>query len=381
LIVWNASKSEASRAQQQEEEVLAAEAETAAETSEEEQVGELLKVDRVCLEIGYRLISLVQDKNGGGILDHIAQLRRRFALKEGLVLPPVRIKDNIKLAPKAYRLMIGGEAVAAGEIEPGEFLAMDSGGATGKIKGRETADPAFGLPAKWISEANRDEAEIMGFTVIDPTSVLVTHISEVLRRELADILTRDDIKELVANVKEVSPAVVEELIPEKMSFGELQRVLRNLLREDVSVRNMPAILEVLADNVATTRDPEALTEMVRQRLGRSICEAHSDSSGTVFAVTLDPGVESRLAAAVGSPDPDQKTVSPAWLHGLVEHVGETVGQATQSGRDVVLLVRSNVRRFLGELIRTGLPKVAVLSYNEVVPARAVETVAVVRMED
>ncbi|MCP3914785.1 MAG: flagellar biosynthesis protein FlhA [bacterium] len=381
LILWNAAKTNEAEEQQAVHAAQVAEAEAAEETSEEDEVGELLKIDRVCLEIGYRLIALVQDKNGGGILDHIAQLRRRFALKDGLVLPPVRIKDNIKLAPKAYRLMIGGEEVAGGEIEPGEFLAMDSGGAGGDVKGRETIDPAFGLPAKWIAEAHRDEAEIMGYTVIDPTSVLVTHLSEVLRGELANLLSRDDIKELIDNVKTTSPAIVEELVPEKMSYGEVQRVLRNLLREEVSVRNMPAILEVLADNVAQTRDIEALTELVRQRLGRSICEAHSDPSGVVYAVTLDPGVESRLAAAVGAADTDQKAVSPAWLHALVERVGATVGQTTQSGRDVVLLVRSNVRRFLGELVRTGLPKVAVLSYNEVVPARAVETIAVVKMED
>ena len=349
---------------------------------EEHPVEDLLQIDRLALEIGYRLIPLVQDKNGSGILDHIAQLRKRFAAHDGVVLPPVRIKDNIRLAPSAYRILIGGIEVARGEIEPGLHLAMDSGTATGKLKGKATKDPAFGLPATWIGEALRDEAELCGYTVIDPTSVLVTHLSETIKSAVGDVLSRDDVKELVEGVKKVAPAVVEELIPAKMGYGDVQRVLRNLLREGVSIRNMPAILEVLADNAARTKDPEALSELVRQRLGRALCEMHADRDGTLHAVTFDPDIENRLAAAVGgSKDQDAGAVSPAWLQQLMERTGASVAQATQGGKSCVLLVRSNVRRFLNELARASLPKVAVLSYNEVVPARAVETAAVVRMED
>jgi flagellar biosynthesis protein FlhA len=352
-------------------------------SAEDEQVGELLKVDRVCLEIGYRLISMVQDQNGGGILDHIAQLRRRFALRQGVVLPPIRIKDNIKLGPNNYSLLIGGQSVANGAVEPGEYLAMDSGAASGPLTGgRATSDPAFGLPAWWIREPARDEAELLGYTVIDPTSVLVTHLAETLRTSLGELLTRDDVKELVQNAKDVSPAVVEELVPDKMGYGDVQRILRNLLKEDVSIRNMPAILETLADHVGQTRDPEALTELVRQRLGRAICDAHADGDGTVYAVTLDPLLESQLASALGArPDGETAQVSPAWLQGVMERIGASIAQAAQGGKDVVLLVRSNVRRFLNELVRTSLPTVAVLSYNEVVPAKAVETIAVVKSEE
>jgi flagellar biosynthesis protein FlhA len=345
-------------------------------------VEDLLKIDRAALEIGYRLIPLVQDPGGAGILDHIAQLRRRFASREGLVLPPVRIKDNIRLAPAAYRILIGGQEVARGEIEPGQFLAMDSGAVAGKVQGKATADPAFGLPAVWVHESQRDEAELLGYTVVDPVSVLVTHLSEVIRSSIGELLSRDDVKELVAGVKKTSPAVVEELIPERLSVGELQAVLRNLLRDGVSVRNLPAILEVLADNVGRTKDPEALTELVRQRLGRALCEMHSDKQGTLHAVTLDPAIESRLAGAVGATaDPEAPPVSPAYLQRLVERIAECIGQATHGGKDVVLLARSGVRRFLSELVRASLPRVSVLSYNEVVPARAVETLGVVRLED
>ncbi len=343
---------------------------------------ECLALDRIALEIGYRLIPLVQDRSGTGILDHVAQLRRRFAGREGLVLPPVRIKDNIRLEPGGYRVLLGGQEVARGAIEVGSFLAMDPGNATGKLRGKPTQDPAFGLPAWWIPAASRDEAELAGYTVIDPTSVLVTHLSEVLRGSLSEILSRDDVKNLVEHVKKSSPAVVEELVPHKLGYGEVQQVLRNLLAEGVPIRNLPAILEALADGVARTRDPEALSELVRARLGRVLCELHADAHGTVHAVTLEPAIESRLAAAVGAArDPEAPPVSPAYLQRVVEKLGEAIASASKSGKEAVVLARANVRRFLNELVRATLPRVAVLSYNEVVPARAVETTAVVKLEE
>jgi flagellar biosynthesis protein FlhA len=259
---------------------------------------------------------------------------------------------------------------------------MDPGGATGKLKGKPTFDPAFGLPAWWIHESARDEAEILGFTVVDPTSVLVTHLTEVLRNSLGEILSRDDVKELVESAKKVAPAVVEELVPARIGYGEVQAVLKNLLRDGVSIRNLPAILEAIADNCAKIKDADQLSELVRQRLSRSLVEQHADKGGTVHAVTLDPAIEVRLAAAVGAqPDPRAEPVSPAFLSRLVGRIGDQIAHSTQGGKDVVLVVRSNVRRFLGELVRASLPKVSVLSYNEVVPARAVETLSIVRMED
>ena len=356
--------------------------EPSASEKEALEVEELLRIDRIGLEIGYRLIPLVQAPGGSGILDHIAQLRRRFAGREGLVIPPVRIKDNIRLAPGAYRVLLGGQEVARGEIEVGHCMAMDPGGASGKLKGKKTSDPAFGLPAVWIHESARDEAEIQGYTVVDPTSVLVTHLTEVLRNSLGEILTRDDVKELVDNAKKIAPAVVEELVPARIGYGEVQAVLKSLLRDGVSIRNLPAILEAIADHCAKIKDPDQLSELVRQRLARSLVEQHADRGGVVHAVTLDPAIEVRLAAAVGGqPDPRAEPVSPAFLSRLVGRIGEQIAQSTQGGKDVVLVVRSNVRRFLGELVRASLPRVCVLSYNEVVPARAVETLSIVRMED
>jgi flagellar biosynthesis protein FlhA len=349
---------------------------------EKDPLGELLSVDRVALEIGYRLIPLVQDPAGTGILDHVAQLRRRFAQNEGIVLPPVRIKDNIRLAPNAYRILLGGQEVASGAVEPGQFLAMDGGSASGVLRGVETTDPTFGLPARWIQKTQRDEAEVLGYTVIDPTSVVVTHLAETLRAGLGEVLNRDDVKHLLENAKKISPAIVEELSGERCSLGELQAILRNLLREGVSIRNLPAILEVVSDHLGRTKDPEQLTELVRQRLGRALCEMHADKSGKLFAVTLDPSIENKLASAVGAQASEGAgSLSPAFLQHVVERVGASVAAATKGGREVVVLARSSIRRFLSELVRAALPKVAVLSYNEVVPAKSVETLAIVKMED
>ena len=344
------------------------------------EVEELLEVDRLSLEIGIRLIPLVQDKSGTGILDHIGQLRRRIAMNQGVLLPQVRIKDNVRLDPGAYRVLLGGQEIASGRIEPGHVMALDGGMASGKLNGKQTTDPAFGLPAWWISESEQDQAEMNGFTVIDATSVLVTHFAEVIQNALGEVLTRDDVKALVENLRRVSPAVVEEVIPDRMSYGEVQQVLANLLKEGVPVRNLGMIMEALADNVGRTRDTETLSELVRQRLGRALCEQHSDRNDTVHAVTLDPAVEARLASAIGSKsDPHAQPVNPAWLQRLMETVADTVAGATVGGKDVVLLVRSNVRRFLRELVHTSMPKVSVLSYNEVVPAKAVETEAIVQV--
>jgi len=385
VLMWRSTQGAETRRLAQSEQELRAQqpgAAAAGEKRDESKPEELLAVDRLALEIGYRLIPLVQEQGGGGILDHIGQLRKRFALNEGVVLPPVRIKDNIRLGPTIYRVLVGGQEIARGEIEPGQFLAMDGGTVTGKIKGKKTADPAFGLPAWWIPESLRNEAEMLGYTVIDPVSVLVTHLSETVRSSIGEILSRDDVREMVETVKKSAPAVVEELIPAKLSYGDVQRVLKALLREGVSVRNLPAILEVLADNAGKHKDHEALAELVRARLGRMLCEMHADADGIVHAVTFDPEIENRLAAAVsGARDPDAAPVSPAFLQQLMEQTGSVVAQATQGGKNVVLLVRSNVRRFLNELARASLPKVAVLSYNEVVPARSVVTQAVVRMEE
>jgi flagellar biosynthesis protein FlhA len=383
LAGWRASRKAAGAGDAGESDEPARGAKAAAEARGGDADGEaalaLTQVDRIAVEIGYRLIPLVEDGRGSGILDHVAQLRRRLAQRDGFVLPPVRIVDNVRLGPCEYRVLLSGLEVARGEVEPGQFLALDDGAASGKIAGRAARDPAFGLPALWIRDAARAEAEALGYTVIHPVAVIATHLGEVLRTSLAEILTRDDVKRLVETARGVAPAVVEELVPDKLGYGEIQAVLKNLLREGVGIKNLPAVLEVLADNVAKTKDADALSELVRQRLGRALCEAHADEHGKLRAVTLDPRLEQRLTGAAGAGHDSELT--PAYLQRVVEKIGESVAAATKSGADVVVLARSNVRRFLSELVRASLPKVAVLSYNEVVSARSVETLTVVRVEE
>ncbi len=356
------------------------------EQKEAREVEELLGVDRLGLEIGYRLIPLVSDKSGTGILEHIGQLRKRLAAREGLVLPSVRIKDNVRLEPNAYRILAGGVELARGAIEPGRYLAMEDGTrriARGKpLKGKHATDPAFGLPAIWVDELERNEAELRGYTVVDAISVLVTHLSEVLKQALPDILSRDDVKQLVELAKVSAPAVVGELVPDRLGYAEVQAVLKNLLREEVPIKNMPGILEALADAAAKSKDPETLTELVRQRLARALCERYGDEQAKLLAVTLDPEVEGRLSATVNRrADGEGDPVGPAYLHRLVEEIERKISAASKGGKRPVLLVRSSVRRFVSELVRGTLPKLPVLSYNEVVSAREVETAAIVRLEE
>jgi flagellar biosynthesis protein FlhA len=350
-----------------------------------EDMTEMLHVDRIALEIGYRLVPLVQEA-GGGLLDHVSRLRRKIAQEQGVQLPPVRIRDNVRLSPSGYRILIGGSEVARGEVEPGMYLAIDQGSGGGKLEGKRTKDPTFGLPATWVAASKRENAEALGYAVVDTASVLATHLSETLHAQLGDLLTRDDVKALLDGVKKTAPAVVEELVPAKLGYGDIQRVLRGLLRESVPIRNMPSILEALADAVARTKETDALVEFVRQRLARVLVERHADRDGTLHAVTLDPEVEGRLASALsggrdGGREGDAALASPAWLHALMERTATLMAEAAKGGQDVVIIVRSNVRRLVHELVRASMPKVAVLSYNEIQPARSVRTAAIVRIEE
>jgi flagellar biosynthesis protein FlhA len=285
----------------------------------------------------------------------------------------------MRLDPSAYRILVGGEEVAAGRVQPGQFLAMDPSGRAKALPGTAATDPVFGLPARWITPATKADAEILGYTIVDPVSVLVTHLTEVVRRHAHEILTRDDTKQLLETAKRKSPAVVEELVPAVLSIGEIQKVFRNLLRERVPLKNLTTILETLADRAGETKDPEKLTEAVRVALGRAICE-RAGADGRILAVTLDPGLEQRLASAVAG-GAEGGAASATYLRRVVDSVVAAVGSASRAGRDPVLLTRAHLRRFLRDLVAPAAPRLAVLSYNEVQPARAIESAGVVRVSD
>ncbi|MEW6743081.1 MAG: flagellar biosynthesis protein FlhA [Planctomycetota bacterium] len=343
---------------------------------EAREIAELLKVDRVGIEIGYRLIQLVDKKDGGGLLDHVSMARRRFASELGIVLPPVRVKDNIQIDPGAYRILVNGQAVAAGEIRPGSLLAMNPGTASGEIEGLETVDPTFGLPARWIPEAKRQEAEVLGYTVVDSVAVLITHFTETIRSMAHELLGRDDVKTLVERLREQNPALVEDLIPGLLSLGDVQKVLKGLLLERVPIRDLARILETLAENATATKDTDTLIELCRRRLARFILEQYQDPNGTLHVVTLDPACERAMldyAGGAGAP--------PGYLKKVVEATGEALRRAGEKGREPVVLVRAELRRLLSELLRSTFPRIAVLSFNEVVPATRVESLAVAAVND
>ncbi|MEM7205903.1 MAG: flagellar biosynthesis protein FlhA [Planctomycetota bacterium] len=335
-------------------------------------VEDLLNVDRLGIEIGYRLISLVEDGKHGGLLDHIRSLRRQFATTHGLVVPPIRVRDNIQIDPNSYQVLLGGQAIAKGELRAGHFLAMDPSGTCGPIEGVDTIEPAFGLPAKWISENDKDRAEVQGYTVIDAPSVLVTHLTEVLKSVAHELLTRDDVKNLVDNLRKTAPAVIDELVPSQLSLGQLQNVLSALLREQVSIRNLQTIMEAVADSVPESKDLRLLTERARGKLARTILEPLVDDSGTLHAAVIDPDLERGLADAVNGAE-GLANLAPGFLSRLVDSTAAALADMAKQGRNPVLLTRASLRPLLAEAIAGAIPGATVLSYQETAPAARVET--------
>lgn len=372
VIFFYAGSVERRQGEEETEKQKQAEEEEQAESEEEQPLEDLLAVDRLGIEIGYRLISLVDAGKHGGLLDHIRSLRRQFAQGLGFLLPPIRVRDNVQLDPNAYRVLLGGEEVARGELRAGQYLAMDPSGSAQPIQGIETTEPAFGLPARWIAETDKDRAELLGYTVIDAASVLVTHLTELLKKIANELLTRDDVKSLVDNLQKAAPAVVEELIPNQMTLGQVQRILSSLLKEGVPIRNLQTILEGLADASVDTKDPKLLTEQVRVRLARTIVEPHLDPTGVLHAAFLDPDLERNLAEALAGTD-GATNLPPGFLGRFVDSTAEALTAMAQTGKDPVLVTRASLRPFLADAINGVIPGAAVLSYQETTPASKVET--------
>jgi len=335
-----------------------------------ENVMSLLAVDTMELEIGYRLIPLVDASQGGDLLDRITMIRRQTATKMGMVLPPIRVRDNLQLKPKEYRINLRGIEIARGEVHVDHFLAMNAGMATGTIEGIPTKEPVFGLPAFWIPESRKEEAEILGFTVSDPSSVVATHLTEVVKTHGPDILSRQDVQGLLNNIKTEYPAVVEELVPDLMTLGEIQRVLQNLLRERVSIRDLVPVLEALANYARLTKDTDTLTEYSRQALARAITHSYIGADGRLPVITLDPGLEQILANSVQQTDQGAfVTLEPGLAQRLIKNVQTQMERVAASGNQPVVLCSSKVRLVFRRLIERKFPQVAVLAYNEIVPAQ------------
>lgn len=349
------------------------------EVRKPENVIGLLQVDPMELEIGYSLIPLVDTSQGGDLLDRIVMIRRQCALELGLIVPTIRIRDNIQLKPNSYLIKLKGEEIAQGELLLDHYLAMNSGMAQDGISGIETVEPAFGLPALWIQEASREDAELAGYTVVDPVSVLATHLTETIKTNAADILGRQDVQTLVDNVKQNSPAVVEELIPNLLSVGEIQKVLANLLRERVSIRDMVSILEALADYAPLTKDPEMLTEYVRHRLARQISNQYTQNN-TLTCLTVDPQLENKISGAVQRTElGSYVALEPNLVQTIMTSLNNQLVKLVEQGYQPLVLVSPAVRPYVRKLLERTMPNIIVLSYAEIDAKVEVQALGMVRI--
>ncbi len=340
---------------------------------------EALALDPLELAIGFGLVRLVDAGAGGTLLSRVSVIRRQIASELGMVIPPVRIHDELGLDSHEYLLKVRGMEVARGRLMAGHQLAMDPGDAIGQLPGGvPTTEPAFGLPATWIGENQRAEAEALGFTVVDGESVIVTHLTEMIRAHASELLSRQDVKQLLDQLKESNAAVVEEIVPDVLTLGEIQRVLQSLLSEGVSIRDLGAIVEAIGDKARLTRDPALLAEYARQALGRTITAPHLDGDQRLRAISLDPAIEQEVASAIAqTADGEFLALEPSRAQALVAALRTQVEHALARGGRPVLLCSARVRRHLRRLVEQTIPQLAVCSYNELAPGISVETIGVI----
>lgn len=360
-----------------EPEVITEDTTEAEELRKPENVLELLKVDDIELEVGYGLIPLADVEQGGDLLDRIVMIRRQIAMELGLVVPIVRLRDNIQLNPNEYIIKIKGVKVAKGEVYFDHYLAMDPGIGEGEIEGIDTIEPAFGLAAKWITEKEREKAEILGYTVVDPPSVIATHLTEVIKERAYELIGRQEVKTLIENVREQYPAVVEEVTPKVLSLGEIQKVLSNLLREQISIRDMVTILETLADYGNITNDTDLLTEYVRQRLSGYITNKFAENK-SLNVVTLDNEVEELIMNSINKTETGSYlSIDPGKVQLILNNTFRTIQKLTNMGDQPIVLTAPIVRLYFKRLTEQMTRDIIVLSYNELEPSIEIHSVGVV----
>jgi flagellar biosynthesis protein FlhA len=346
-----------------------------------EQVESLLQVDPMEIEIGYGLIPLVDIEQGGDLLDRVTQIRRQVATEYGMVVPPIRIRDNMQLAPNIYQIRIRGVRVGKGELHIDQYLAMNPGQGEEELPGEATTEPAFGLPAKWIKPDQRDRAEVLGYTVVEPAAVLATHLTEIIKKQSPVLLGRQETQKLVDNLKENNPVLVNELIPEKLDLGGVQKVLQNLLREQVPIRDLTSIFESLADNSAVSKDVDFLTESARAALARVITERHLSPDGKLYVITLEPNIEKLIADSVQrTAQGGYLALDPAPAQAIVRGIKKEFDRAISGGKEAVLLTNSQIRLYLMRMLERALSGLKILSYNEISPEVQVVNLGQVRLE-
>ena len=343
-----------------------------------EKMEELLNLDTLQIELGYGLLSLADPKKGGDVLERVTSVRRNFVQDMGFIIPAVRLRDNLELQPNEYRFVFRGQLIATGEVMPGYSLAMNTNNSTEVLPGVQTTEPVFGLPATWITEVERKNAEVAGYTVVDPATVLVTHFSETIKRHCHQILSRQDVQVLLDNLKENNPALVNELVPALLSVGQVQRVLQNLLSEGVSIRNLVSVLERVADYADTTKNPDELSEQARKAIGAQVVKPYLDDHKNLSAITLDPWLEEEMVKGIRpSQNETVLLIDPKIAEHLSHHLHQNIQPMIAEGRTPVVICSSMIRAGLRRFFASKFPELAFLSYEELPPKIEIVPVATV----
>lgn len=363
LAGWRMSKN---LGEEEIEAEVTAEEEAAEEIRRPENVNALLQVDAIELEFGYGIIPLADVNQGGDLLDRVVMIRRQIAVELGCVVPIIRLRDNIQLNPNQYVIKIKGVPVSEGEILFDHYMAMNPGYVEEEITGIPTFEPSFNLPAIWITEAQRERAETLGYTVVDPPSIIATHITEIVRRHIWELLTRQDVQNLIDNIRDKDQALVSELVPKLLSVGEIQKVLQNLIREGISIRDLVTILETLADYATTTHDTDVLTEYVRQGLKRAISNKYFPQNETTSVITLDPKIEQEIMNSVKQTEQGAYlTIDPAIAQNIMDSLKIETDKLDKLGKVPIVMTSPIVRMYFKKLTMDYFPDLIVLSYNEV----------------
>ena len=338
----------------------------------------LLNVDAIQIELGYGLVTLADRNKGGDLLDRVTGVRKTFAQEMGVIVPPIRLRDNLQLNANQYRFLLKGQSVAEGELMPGQWLAMNATGSKVALKGMPTVEPVFKLPATWVSDVERKNAEISGYTVVDASSVLVTHLTETIKRSCHEILSRQDVQLLLDTLKQTHPTVVTELIPAQLTVGQVQRVLQNLLAEGVSIRNLVGILEKVSDYAHTSKNPDELSEYARRALGTQIAKSYQDEAGKLRVITLDPKLEQALTQGVRqSPTEISLLMEPKLARHVMESLSQRVQKMLADGLPPVVLTAPHLRLAFRRFFETTFSDLAVLSFAEIPPRVEIQNAAVI----